>query len=348
MKIIIGMILGFFIAMMPLVVAQETAEASSEDVLGVQAGATPDSWTYGFKRFFENAQLWFTFDPEAKAKLKYKLAQIRLAEAALMAEKNKTQLALRAIEEYENGLSETNQDAERLAAIGRNATELRELVGNATYKHVLVLQRVWKKVPEQAKAAIERNIERALERHSQIAERFDKEPVNMTISIGNRTITRQVPAKLAEQMLEKASELRKKFRQEVNITDRENLAEKIAEKIEIRKEKAEEKINDAREAIADAESKVTGTNITAAEKLLNQSRTHLEKAETAFANKKYGEAFAQAIAAENQANNAKRLVTVKEKVAEIRETIKEKREQLKTNKTQNLTIEGTISIGSQS
>ena len=55
-------------------------------------GTTPDSWLYGFKKFFEGVDLFFTSDDVAKAEKHAYLAELRLAEAKEMAENGKPNL----------------------------------------------------------------------------------------------------------------------------------------------------------------------------------------------------------------------------------------------------------------
>jgi|GEM_PF-5430642 len=89
-------------------------------------------------------------------------------------------------------------------------------------------------------------------------------------------------------------------------------------------EKALKQINEAKEEIAKAEAKIAGINITnktAISVLLNNSKEHLAKAEAAYNESKYGEAFGQAVSAEHLAENAKRLA---ERVSEALEKGTEK------------------------
>lgn len=89
-------------------------------------------------------------------------------------------------------------------------------------------------------------------------------------------------------------------------------------------EKALEQINEAKEEIAEAEAKIAEMNITnktAIMVLLNNSKEHLAKAEAAYNQSKYGEAFGQAVAAEHLAENAKKLA---ERVSELKERSAEK------------------------
>lgn len=343
MKNLIAITIGFLIATMPLALAQETiaTQVTDDELAGTQAGTTPDSWTYGFKRFAENIQLFLTFDELQKAKLHYNLAKVRLAEAAKLAKENKMDLAEKATKEYEDGLTEVNTRMEKAVAAGKNITDLSENVNDETYKHILVLKRVYEKVPAKAKIALGNVIEKVLEKRSEAVKRVeDKELVSITITVGNKTITKEVPAKLAERFLERADELKEKVKDEVNISQREKLKEAVSD---IAANKAAEKLEEARLLVDQALEKREETNLTAYG-LINEAKAHLEKAEKAFNETKYGEAFGQATAASAQARAALKIQNVKERVEEKKEEIKEKAkeaidkikekiQQRKTNKT---------------
>jgi len=142
------------------------------------AGMLPDNPLYGLKRFGEQLRLWFTFNEMERLKLKLHLTEIRLAEMKVLMLSNRTELAERIRNEYENGLDEVQAEINKSLALGRNITALAEHVGNRTYKHILVLQGVLEKVPDSAKPAIERVINRSIIRHEiaveKILERINK------------------------------------------------------------------------------------------------------------------------------------------------------------------------------
>jgi hypothetical protein len=68
---------------------------------------TPDSPFYGLERFIENVRLWVTFDEKAKLKLQMHYAEMRLAEAQLMAKENKTEYVSKLINDYMNEFNKT-------------------------------------------------------------------------------------------------------------------------------------------------------------------------------------------------------------------------------------------------
>jgi hypothetical protein len=130
----------------------------------------PDNPFYPFQRVIERIQLMLTFDPEAKARLHLQFAERRLAELNEEIAKNQTQYMKGLYNDYEIEINETGKEVNATKGLGRNVTELAEHVSNATYKHVLVLERVLEKVPDQAKPSIEHAINVSINGHEQAVE----------------------------------------------------------------------------------------------------------------------------------------------------------------------------------
>lgn len=141
------------------------------------AGTLPDSPFYGFKIFGERVRLWLTFNETERAILKLQLAEVRLAEFKNLMSKNETRLAERVGIQYESDMDEVNNYVNRSATQGKNVTELAEHVSNRTYKHILVLQRILEKAPDEAKPTIERVINKSIIIHNATVERI-KERLN--------------------------------------------------------------------------------------------------------------------------------------------------------------------------
>ncbi|MBS3748697.1 MAG: hypothetical protein KGY67_03255 [Candidatus Thermoplasmatota archaeon] len=121
-------------------------------------GSTPDSWTYGFKRFRENINLFFTFDKKEKAEKQARLAELRLAEVKEMVSKGKTEYITDLISDYEKNIEESTKLTEIAQQMGENTTKIRELVAIATSQHVSILEEILQRVPEQAKSSIQHAI----------------------------------------------------------------------------------------------------------------------------------------------------------------------------------------------
>jgi hypothetical protein len=156
------------------------------------AGLLPDNPFYGFKKFFENLQLFFTFNSEGKAKLHLQFAEQRLAELNQSLAENKTQNIPKLEQDYQNELNETGRELNNTRALGRNATELAQHIAEETFKHQLVLENLLNKVPEQAKIHIENVINESEKWHNQAVESILENRnvtgiVNITFTIGNQT-----------------------------------------------------------------------------------------------------------------------------------------------------------------
>ena len=141
MEKLIGIFVAVTLLLSNVVIAQQDDFADP--------GTLPDSAFYGFKKFFEKADLFFTFDESAKVQKHLLFAEKRIAEAKAISEKGKPEFVDDLVEEYEKNLNESNRIVREL-----NSTEVSEIVANATSKHLSVLDGVLEIVPEQAKEAI--------------------------------------------------------------------------------------------------------------------------------------------------------------------------------------------------
>jgi hypothetical protein len=148
------MLVSVLVMASPVFAAVETGET-----LPVEPGITPDSPMYGLDKVGEKLQLAFAFREQRKAELHYRFAQERLSEAEQLVEDNETDLIEETMEDYEEELNETENEIEKAVARGQNVTELIEHVTSMTAKHLAVLQKVYDKVPEQAKASIQHAME---------------------------------------------------------------------------------------------------------------------------------------------------------------------------------------------
>lgn len=94
--------------------------------------------------------------PERSAELYFEIGEKRLMEAREKARETKAGEATELVEEYEDKISKSQEMIEKAEDAGRNVTEVVERVSVATSTHLLVLQEVYDRVPEEAKEAIER------------------------------------------------------------------------------------------------------------------------------------------------------------------------------------------------
>lgn len=121
-------------------------------------GWTPDNHFYFLERAAEAVGTFFTFGDIKKAERYTVLAAERLAEAKVIAEKDKPKLVEKTLERYEKQLEKALVRVERAKDKGKNTIEVTKIISEATRKHTVVLEEVLEKVPEQAKPAIEHAI----------------------------------------------------------------------------------------------------------------------------------------------------------------------------------------------
>lgn len=277
MKKLIATAICLLMVMTPLAAAQEISSELPNVVI------IPGNLFYGFKRFGENIKLYFIFDDAKKAEYRYRLAELRLAEANKLSDGGKDDLAEQILSEYQNELNLTDEDIKKAIALGKNITALIDLINDKNYYHIIVLKKVHKN-PFKARLAIERSLEYKAKilKHTK-----DREMVNMTVIVNNQTVSVTVPEKFAEKFIEKAE----KYEEKENV------------RAEVKKEVAQEEIDYAKEKI----SELQDLNLTGPSKVLYENaQKHLENAEIAFNESKYGKAFGQAIAAQRLVRNVKK------------------------------------------
>ena len=142
------------LALISAVVLVSPASASA----ATNAGVKPGSFWYGFDIAFEKINIFFTFNPEGKARKALRYADERLAEAEVVAENSNTDAVKTAISNYESNIAfaaEKSKDVSEKA----KAEALLTLIADNTSKHQETLTDVLAKVPDEAKEAITRAIE---------------------------------------------------------------------------------------------------------------------------------------------------------------------------------------------
>jgi len=117
------------------------------------AGITPGSPFFFLDRFFENIGTFFTFGDAKKAQRFVALAEERLSETKVLAERGDNNAEL-ASDLYEEQFAKAKERAERSG----NENALAR-VTEATSKHFTVLEEVIERVPEQAKVSMQRALE---------------------------------------------------------------------------------------------------------------------------------------------------------------------------------------------
>ncbi len=145
-----------------------TANAQTNNL--PSAGTTPGSPIFFLDRFFEGVGTFFTFGEANKAQRYLALAEERLAEAQVLAERQDDENTTEAVELYEEQFAEAKERAGRTGEI-----DLEAEVTDATTRHLSALDQVLERVPEQARervrAAKERTMTGQLEALRGIAQR---------------------------------------------------------------------------------------------------------------------------------------------------------------------------------
>lgn len=141
------------------------AQAQTSDL--PKPGMLPDSSFYFLKSWKEGVGTFFTFGDLKKAERFLNLSEKRLAEAEALADKNKLEMAERAVERYQEQLNLALSKAKEAKTKGLDADEVLAKVSEATLKHQAVLAEVYEKVPEQAKSAIQRAMEAGMRGHEE-------------------------------------------------------------------------------------------------------------------------------------------------------------------------------------
>lgn len=162
----------------------DTLTSSNITIDESEVGALPGDFTYGFQRFFENVDKFFTFDKAEKAKKNAKYGKLRSIEAHLLTRKaqqymadndiaganNTLELANQILADYEQESTAAQENIEEALEDGSaNETDVAE-VQTELRNSIIVLQRVYEKVPESAKAGIARALNNSINnqaRHEQ-------------------------------------------------------------------------------------------------------------------------------------------------------------------------------------
>mgnify|MGYP001595319852 CR=1 FL=1 len=122
------------------------------------AGVKPGSFFYFFDTTFENVGLFFTFNPEKKARKALEHADERLAEIEAISEEKNPDAVKTAIANYESNIVLATEKSKEIKDKGQAETLLNSIADN-TSKNQEVLTAILIKVPEEAREAITQAIE---------------------------------------------------------------------------------------------------------------------------------------------------------------------------------------------
>ncbi len=124
-------------------------------------GILPDNPFYGFKTFFEDVQMAFTFQEREKVMLNYQFAERRLAEAEVMMQKENSGLVNSLMLKYQARVQEANKLSENMRLRNFTMDEIDQWTEQTVGKHVRVLQRVMENAPEDAQEGLQNALQNA-------------------------------------------------------------------------------------------------------------------------------------------------------------------------------------------
>ncbi|MDP3015188.1 MAG: DUF5667 domain-containing protein [bacterium] len=143
----------FIILLFLVVVFALPASASA----AANAGVKPGSFFYFFDTAFEKVNLFFTFNPEKKARKALEYADERLAEVGAVAKEENTNAIKTAVAGYESNIALAAKESKQIKNKEKAEGLLTSITDNAS-KHQEILSDVLNKVPDEAKEAITKAI----------------------------------------------------------------------------------------------------------------------------------------------------------------------------------------------
>ncbi len=208
-----------------------TTETSSEedkedDFLGWEKrrenlearGRKPQGVGYGLTRAWERVRLAFAFNENSRARLHFDFADKRLSEAVLISEEDEEKTK-ELLEEYEKNLEKGNEISKSAQQAGKNFSDINGVVARGTVVHEEVLRDVLKKVPEQAKPAIQRAINNSQRVNKEILDTFEKsrpeKVAEIHFAIAERNLNR-VRERAEEGEFDNVDELIREYGERVN------------------------------------------------------------------------------------------------------------------------------------
>jgi hypothetical protein len=142
--------------------AKTKIEQEAEKIVS-DPGTLPGDSFYFIKTWFENIQLFFTFNNEHKAEIEYRFALRRASEAAKLAEQGKVELAKKQLEKFEARLKKVSTRLETAKENGKDVDELVAKLELLQQRQQDVLSGVYAQVPDEAKEAILHAMEQSSE-----------------------------------------------------------------------------------------------------------------------------------------------------------------------------------------
>lgn len=270
---------------LPVANAQEASE--SED-----PGITPDSFLYGLDVALDKISLLLTFDQAEKSKKGLEIARERLIEVKVMAEQNKTKAMIKAKNEHDQMLDKVKGFIKEIEKDNSTEEIDEEIeVEKELEKHVMKLEEIRGELKVKLKIGGDITPEQ-----QSVIESVLSAMENKTGEVGIEIKNKKGKTKMEIKVKTGKSD------EEIE----EEITEHEARKglTDIKKEKAYDRIEDAKEEIAKAKS-LLGNATNATSVLLARAELLLENAKEAYDAGDYGKAYGQATAAENIAESIK-------------------------------------------
>jgi len=152
-KLLVLLSFLFVFALAPSVFAQTT------DTDLPNPGLLPDSPIYFLKPLSEKVRGLFIFGQDSKALYALTLADKRLSEAKALSDKGKDDLAADTAEQAGKENENAQEHLAKAEIEGKDVTAVVERLAANSVRQQIVLAKVLEKVPQQAKAAIQRAME---------------------------------------------------------------------------------------------------------------------------------------------------------------------------------------------
>ncbi len=168
-------------------------------------GLTPKSPFYFLETIAEGIGTLFTFGDLKKAERYTTLAAERLAETEVVRKEGKLKLAEKTLDRYENQLEKALFRAEKAETEGKDTKEVAKIITEATYKHLIILNEVLDKAPEEAKPAIERAMTVSVKGHEKAVELLRMKSALSEVLEG-ASLPAGIPEEVMERIQRKAQE----------------------------------------------------------------------------------------------------------------------------------------------
>jgi hypothetical protein len=199
-------LLTLLVVALPAIVKAEEVNATSSQSVAESAqidkpAILPDSPFYFIKRIGEGLVNFLTFGKVNQAKRALELSQVRLAESQDLLEKNKTDLAQKANQEYQTMLGEASQFAQKAQEDGKNIDDILIQISKKTLNNQQVLLNILEKAPEPAKIGLQNAI-KASAKERQHALQILPEPVRQEVEVQDFDANERVQNKIQDLNLE--------------------------------------------------------------------------------------------------------------------------------------------------